>query len=261
MLISAPSAISIDRTSVSRTDAGPASVPAAGFVGALEGVRVVRADVRAVRGGAVDTSEGQLEGRVWVAAPPQRACAWLDEAFVREVASDVRGLVARDLVQYRFQGGVDLPFETFVIDASVPVYRLLRPGVLPGGPGEATLVGHVGLASDAPTPEPERIAAAVTAGGVSVSVSGSAVRLSGWLPVWEGPHLSRYRRYLLALAERGITPVGRTGLFAPVDVAQELTWLERARSGEAPREVYRTLIEPGFTDRPEDAHLRRFAVR
>ncbi|MFZ5476509.1 MAG: hypothetical protein ACOZNI_06995 [Myxococcota bacterium] len=222
-----------------------------------EGVRV-----EAVRAGEVVTADGPVTGDVFVDVPPARMVGWIDDAGA--LATDVATLVARDVVQVTVRGGDELPFEVHVLDADVPFWRLTRPGLLHDGLA-GTVCAHFTV--DAGAPDEDWVAATLAGlercGVRGADAAGARVqRVRAQCPVWTGNHLVRMRRYLLAMEEREITPVGVAGLHAPIDLAQELAWLEAMTGPTRPplRETMRALIEPPVLD-PERSRLTRFVER
>lgn len=233
----------------------------------------VRTDVaiRSVSTGQVETDDGLFTGDVYVDIAPHRVVGWLGAAASAELQNDVGFLEARTLVQVALRGPQDLPFETHVLGGA-PFYRILRPGLLPGCGGlEDTLVVHYAL----PVGDPllhlsdEELGARTVEGLEAVGVRGaSAVDarvqvLRDHHPSWVGTHLVRMRRYLLAVDELDIVPVGRAGLHAALDLATEAAWLEAILAEERPplRGLLRDLVEPPVLDPAERAHLTRFVER
>lgn len=244
--------------------------PARGPALAAEGIAVrTGVTVRAVRTGEVETDQGTFSGDVFLDVPPAAAVGWLEEGPARTLRADAAALDARDAVQVLLRGGDELPFETHALDADVPFYRLVRPGLLPGCEALAgTVCAHFSCAHDDATPESEWITRAVDglgrAGVRGVEAAGARVQRVAWHhPVWTGPHLARMRRWVLGLEDLDIVPVGRAGLHAPLSLAAELAWLEGVVADDRPglRELARTFVEPPPMDPVERARITRFVAR
>lgn len=237
----------------------------------------VGVDVRtnvAVRGlttGQVETDDGLFTGDVYVDVPPRRVVEWLGAAASAELRNDVSLLEARTLVQVLVRGPQDLPFETHVLGGA-PFFRIVRCGLLPGCGG---LTEHLCVQYALPVGDgllhlsddelAHRTVEALEAIGVrGASAVGARVQvLRDHHPTWVGPHLVRMRRYLLAVDELDILPVGRAGLHAPLDVATEFAWLAGILEAERPslRALFRDLAEPPVLDPVDRAHLTRFVER
>lgn len=244
--------------------------PAGGPELSLAGVKVhTRVRVSSLATGRVETDQGTFEGDVFLDVPPAVAVTWLDEADATTLVAEASRLGARDAVQVLLRGGDELPFETHALDADVPFYRVVRPGLLPGC---ERLAGHVcvhfACDADDASSDGEWIARSVDGlgrAGVKVSPSdGARVQRVAWQhPIWVGPHLARMRRWMIGLEELGLTPVGRAGLHAPLSLAAELAWLEGVIAEDRPslRELARQLVEPPVLDPEERARLTRFVER
>jgi hypothetical protein len=253
----------------------PADVPmapAAGPAFAYDGVDV-RTDVaiRAVRGGQVETDEGLFPGEVFVDIAPRRVVEWLGDAVTPALLHDVGFLTSRSAIQVLVRGPQDLPFETHVL-AGAPFFRVLRPGLLPGcGALADTLCVHYAVEASDPLwgADDDALAASAVDGLAAIGISGASAegarvqRIRDHHPTWSGTHLVRMRRYVLALEELEIWPVGRAGLHAPLDLAAELGYLAPLVEAERPsvRDLVRTHVEPPVLDPPERTHLTRFVER
>lgn len=233
-----------------------------------EGVTERRLGVRGVRSGVVETDRGTFAGTVWLDAPPRLVCTWLGDAVPTAVRLDADRLDARDGLEVIVEGGADLPFETHLLDADVPWFRLTRPGLLPGGDGGRTLVAHAALDPRDPRQRAadqdvvEQVVTALRVAGVTDVGPGRGVvrRLSAFHPVWRAGHLTRLRGWVLALEERELVPIGRLGLCAPLDAGRSAAITARVvQEGVAGlREAVRVLVEPPVLDPGERAPLRRF---
>lgn len=225
--------------------------------------------VTGVADGRVTTDRGVFEGDVFVDAPPSVVVGWLPAATATSLRSDAEALVARDAVQVLVRGGEELPFETHVLDEDVPFYRMVRPGLLPGCEGlTGTVCAHFAVDPEDRSPDEAWVSRAVEglkrAGVRDADGAGARVQRIPWQhPVWTGTHLSRMRRYALALEELDVVPVGRGGLHGQVDLAAELAWLDGAlaEDAEPARERMRRLVEPPVTDPSVRARLTHFVER
>ncbi len=237
----------------------PLALPAA--------VQVIRAPVDRIADGAVHTPEGAFSGRIFVDAPPATVLGWLGVPEQEGVHVDARRLTARSRVTVCVRGSQELPFETHVLDSSVRFYRITRPGLLPGFAHLADrLIAHYALdANAAALPDSALIQDAVDGLvrlGIPAQGAGAILRREpDGQPVWSGIHLSRLRRYALALEERGVRPVGRIGTHSLRDPSEEMGYLQRICEDSASvRACIRDCLEPPVQD-PGRAHLRRIVDR
>ncbi len=263
---------------VARTHHGPVApnavtVPAEGWgavarrIAARVETRAV-AEVRGITAAGIDTDAGLVAGAPWVDLPPHQLLPLLSDLDPTEIAHHVTRMHFRHGVEVIVRGGARLPFETHVVDAALPFYRVVRTGLLPGTLHPDTLVvqfavddGPAWAAADA-----DFVDAAVsglTAAGVVVDAASARVRrLPFFHPVWSTAHLVRLRHWLLFLEESGVVPIGRAGLASPVDPGTVLRWLA-GRVDDPPielRELGRQLLEPAVLDPVERPHLRDFIV-
>ncbi|MDP2312662.1 MAG: FAD-binding protein [Pseudomonadota bacterium] len=251
---------------------GPFVAPAAGPAVNLRGVDV-RTDVviRSVQGGQVETDDGLFTGAVYVDIAPRRVVEWLGAAAPSAMVHDAGFLTARNALQVFLKGPQDLPFETHVLGGA-PFYRIVRPGLLPGCEALAdTIAVHYALDAGDPlwAAEDADVAARTVEalGGIGIegaSAAGARVqRIRDHHPVWSGTHLVRMRRYLLALEDLEISPVGRAGLHAPLELSNETAYLEGllAPDRQTLRALLRDYVEPPVLDSVDRAHLTRFVER
>lgn len=225
--------------------------------------------VRAINGAQVETDRGVYTGAVFVDVNPRRVVAWLGAQVAPELDNDVGFLGTRHRVRVNLPGA-DGPFETHVLGGA-PFYRIIRHGALPGCAAlSGTLTVDYSVEDGDPllTASVEDVASrtvdALRGVGVEASADGARVQvLRDHDPSWVGNHLVRMRRYLLALEDLEITPVGRVGLHAHLDPAAEVAWVEAVSAEERPslRALFRDLVEPPVLDPDERPHLTRFVER
>ncbi len=251
---------------------GPLYAPAVGPALDTEGVEVrTNSVIRSVQGGQVETDEGVFTGEVFLDIAPRRVVEWLGRAATPALTNDAGFLTARNALQVLVRGPQDLPFETHVLGGA-PFYRIVRPALLPGCAAlEGTLCVHYALDADDPlwsagdAQVASRTVAALSGIGIEgVTADGARVqRVRDHHPVWVGTHLVRMRRYVLALEELELVPVGRAGLHAPLDLAAEAAYLEGVLVPERPtvRALLRDHVEPPVLDAVDRAHLTRFVER
>lgn len=243
----------------------PAQGPGAAFAAALSGVEVRLATaLRSIGPGRVETGEGAVEGDVFVDLPPARVVELLGPAAPAGLAATVARLRFRHLVQVHLQGGGDLPFETHVIDADVPFYRLTRPGRLPGCADD--LVAHYALEAGDPLwtgGDAELVRVTVESlGRIGLTGTGGRVlRIENYHPVWVTAHATAMRTLALALDELGMAPVGRSGLFTPLEWESEIGWLASLGGEEGIRPRMRRWVDPPVTADDQPAPLVRFIER
>lgn len=247
--------------------------PVEGFsAGRLEGgYSVVRAEPKGITSGGLDTSEGRFEGPIWADLPPARVIALLGAAGSEEARVDASHLVARHAVEIVLRGGEGLPFETHLLDADGPFYRVVRPGLLPsGGPADRLVVhAHVAETDSRWTGADGALVAEAVhdlekVGVTGVSGDGAVVRRLPWhAPVWRPAHLTRLRNHVLGLEDHGVTPIGRVGLTAWFDAGGEASLLAGLLAEEpvSARELVRLHVEPPVLDGAERARLTTFLTR
>lgn len=263
---------------VARTHHGPVApcalvAPAEGWGGVARRVaaRVPTrdvAEVHALRADGVDTDTGRFTGTPWVDLPPATVLPLLAGRDPSPVAHHVARMEFRHGVEAILRGGEQLPFETHVLDAALPFFRVVRVGLLPGALHTDRLSVQFAVEPGAAwAAEDASFVAAAVEGLERVGVRvdrGSALvrRLPAFHPVWSTGHLVRLRHWVLFLEEAGVNPFGRSGLASLTDLGTDLRWLE-GRTGEEPvelRELARQLIEPPVRDPVERPHLRSFIV-
>lgn len=244
--------------------------PASGAEARLEGVDVrTNVAIRAINGAQVETDAGVFTGAVHVDVNPRRVVGWLGGQVAPELINDVGFLGARHRVQVLLCAEAG-PFETHVLGGA-PFYRVLRYGNLPGYDAlSGTISVHYSVEDGDPLLSASvedvamRTVDALRAVGIEASPEGARVQVvRDHDPAWNGNHLVRMRRYLLALEDLEITPVGRAGLHAFMDLATEFAWLEGVLAEERPslRAIYRDVVEPPVLDPEERPHLTRFVER
>jgi hypothetical protein len=253
-------------------DTEPLVAPTAGPSLSTSGIDVRTAVVvKGVSSGRVDTEDGAFEGDVFVDVAPARVVDWLGHAASVELRNDVAFLHARDALEVLVRCPQELPYETHVLGGA-PFYRVTRPGRLPGC---GALDGHLCVHYALPMGDPllvasdEEVAARTVAALEAVGIRGASAegarvqRVRDHHPSWTGTHLVRMRRYLLALEDLEITPVGRAGLHAPLDLTGEAAWIAAALSENPPtlRARARALVEPPVLDPTERTHLTRLIER
>lgn len=246
--------------------------PAARLAQDLEGVEVVLgAEVRSVAPGRVSTTAGDVDGDVFVDASPSQVVAWLGDQAPTGLQNEVSRLYCRYALEVTVRGGASLPFVTHVAHAPFAAYRLVRHALLPGN---GTLAGHVSaqfaLEPGDPlwTTDDAQLAELVVSGlhalgAADAEVGGARVqRVENHHPVWAYTTAARVRQYHLALAEKKLVPVGRAGLFSPVDGEAEIAYLAGVATQSAPfKELYRRHVEPPVVDDDGSASLTDFVRR
>jgi hypothetical protein len=235
------------------------------------GYEVVRAELTGITNGGLDTAAGRFEGPIWADLPPAQVIALLGAAASEEARVDASHLVARHAVEVVLRGGQDLPFETHLLDADGPFYRVVRPGLLPAGGPSDRLVVHANVA-DADSRWSGTDGALVSeavhdlekVGVTGVSADSAVVRRLRWhAPVWRPAHLTRLRNHVLGLDDHGVTPIGRVGLTAWFDAGGEASLLAGLLAEEpvSARELVRLHVEPPVLDGAERARLTTFITR
>ncbi len=256
----------------SEAPVAPREGPASAVKSALAGLDVrVGAVLRSIAPGLVTTQDGSVEGDVYVDLPPARVCELLGAAAPEGLHATVGKLRHRHLVQVVVRGGRDLPFETHILDEKLPFYRITRPGRLPGCSALADdLIAHYSLDDADPlwrADDAEVVRQTLDALGslATGSSSGRVVRIANHHPVWVTTHATAMRTFVLALDELGIAPIGRSGLFTPLEWEQEIGWLAALTaaesSGEGVRSRMRRWMEPPIGDEEGPAPLVRFIER
>jgi hypothetical protein len=254
---------------------GPVYAPAGGPSLATTGFDV-RTDVviRSVQGGQVDTDDGIFTGEVFLDIAPRRVASWLGDAATPALVNDVGFLTARHALQVLVRGppnGADLPVETHVLGGA-PFYRIMRPAAIPGCAAlEGLLSVHYALDEGDPLwlADDAAVAARTVDSLAAIGIAGASAdgarvqRIRDHHPNWTGTHLVRMRRYLIALEDLELVPVGRAGLHAPLELAAETAYLEGLLLPERPtlRALLRHHVEPPVLDSVDRAHLTRFVER
>ncbi len=224
--------------------------------------------VHAVSSAGVDTDAGHVAGTPWVDFTPGALLPLLTALDPTEITNHVARIGFRHGVEVILRGGGTLPFETHVIDASVPFFRVVRVGLLPGALHTDTIVVQYAVEPGPAwsAPDAHFVAEAVSglaAAGIAVDAASARVRrLPDHHPIWSTGHLVRLRHWLLFLEGAGVVPFGRAGLASPVDLGTTLRWME-GRLGDEPielRELARQLLEPAVLDPVERPRLRDFIV-
>lgn len=237
---------------------------------APSGVRHVPGELLGIEAGGVRTSEGFVEGTVFVAMTPSRVASLLPQELRATLEAEAALLETRDRVEVHLRAAGDGPLETHLLDAPGGFYRLLRTGRLPGGPRDGVAL-HATVAAGGEVDAAAWTRRAVDVlGAMGLAADAADARVivrRDAQPVWSGPHLARMRRHVMALASIGVVPVGREGMHAPLDLAAELAWLDAAQaalSDEKParalREAMRTLVDPPAEDAPERPRLADLVI-
>ncbi len=216
---------------------------------------------------AVQTTDGELpvDGPLWVARTPAAVVRWLGEAADSGMRVDASTLNTRQSLQVSMQGDTSaLPAEIHVLDQSAPFFRVVRPV------GSQDLaVFHALLGEGQETPPPKLVSDRFIASARQIGIGDFAPEsiqveaLPEQVPVWGRVTHSRLRRLLLRFRELGVVLVGRTGIFAPLDPAEELGVAGIYRDEESPdqREVHRAFTDPPILLEDLDAHITRFVER
>lgn len=252
---------------------GPVYAPAGGPTLVDAPAFEVRTDVviRSVQGGQVDTDDGLFTGEVFLDIAPRRVVDWLGATATPALQHDARFLTARNALQVLLRCAEELPAETHVLGGA-PFYRIMRPGAIPGCAAlEGWLSVHYALDEGDPLwgADDATVAARTVESLTAIGIEGASTdgvrvqRVRDHQPNWTGNHLVRMRRYLIALDDLELVPVGRAGLHAPLDLASETAWLEALLLPERPtlRALLRDHVEPPVLDSEERAHLTRFVER
>ncbi len=246
--------------------------PAARLAHDLEGVEVVLgAEVRALDTGRVSTALGDVEGEVYVDLPPRRVVDLLGDRAPGGLANEVSRLRCRHALEVTLRGGHALPFVTHLAAGPLTAYRLVRHGLVPGNPslaGQVSVQMAVEDGTPAWTGRDDTLVAECVDGLRALHLDdidgqGAVVnRVANHHPVWTYTTAARVRQYQLGLMERKIIPVGRAGLFAPVDGEAEIAYLEGLAAGNVPfKELYRRHVEPPVIDDDGSASLTDFVLR
>lgn len=250
---------------------GRESGTAAELAEALRGVEVyLDVDVSAVATGRVSTNRGEFEGDVYFDLPPARLVELLGSAAPFGLANEVSRLRCRHALEVVVSGGHSLPAITHVVDAPMAFYRLVRQGLLPGN-GQLRGTVSVQFAVEEEDPlwaatDQSLVAQVVSAlqsvGLADVSAEGGrVVRVANHHPVWAYTHHARMRQYALRLNELKLTPVGRAGLFAPIEGQAEAAFLQDlAGPPVGVREMMRRHVDPPVVDDDGTASLADFVL-
>ena len=228
---------------------------------------MIRSAVTRIGDGAVHTAAGAFSGQIFVDAPPTTVLGWLGVPAEDGIHVDARRLTARSRVTVCVRGNQELPFETHVLDSSVRFYRITRPGLLPGFAHLADrLIAHYALDTNAAALPDGALIQDTVDGlvrlGIPAQGAGAILRRSpDAQPVWSGVHLSRLRRYALAMEEHRVRPVGRLGTHSLRDPSEEMGYLQRiCEENASVRACIRDCLEPPVED-PRRAQLRRIVDR
>ncbi len=212
-------------------------------------------------------SEGVLdvEGPLWVARTPAMVVRWLGDEADSTMRVDAGTLNTRQMLQVSMQGDVgSLPSEVHVLDAGAPFFRVVRP------PGTKDLVVfHALHPADQGTPPNKLVSDRFVASARTLGIGELAAEtiqvetLPEQVPVWGRVCHARLRRLLLRYRELGVVLVGRTGMFAPIDPAEEIAVATLYRDEENPdqREVHRAHTDPPVLLDDLSAHITRFVER
>ena len=218
----------------------------------------------------ITTSSRTLSGQVFVDAPPSEVLSWLGTPADTGIAVDARHLRARTRAQVCLRAPElpkDLPFESHVLDNTARFYRITRPGALPGYTHLSDRLSvHYALDDQAALlPDDALIQDATDALSrlhlPTLPTDAIVRRTPHAQPAWSSVHLSRLRRYALALDEAHVRPVGRAGTHSLRDPSEELAYLHHICQPEASARVcIRDWLEPPVDD-PLRVHLRAWLAR
>ena len=245
--------------------------PAHELADALSGVELaLNAVVTGVSPGKVTTTNGVYEGEVYFDLPPVRLVELLGSASPPGLANEVSRLRCRHALEVTVSGGHALPVNTHVVDGPLPFYRLVRHGMLPGNGHlcgtvcvQFALEDHDALWSLANVRLVAQVVAALQDLGLDDVSDGDArvQRVANHHPVWAYTHHARMRQYALRLSELALTPVGRAGLFAPIEGQAEAAFLADIAGESVPiRELFRRHVDPPVVDDDGSASLADFVL-
>lgn len=246
----------------------PAQGRAAELAALAEGLDVVHTRVTGLASGVVSTDAGEFEGELFVDLPPARVVALLGAAAPSGLVSEVAWLRLRNALEVSLEGGSTLPWITHVIDGPGQAYRLVRHGLFPGnGALQGRVSVQMSVESGDPlwaAPDAEVVASALGAvSEVAQDATAAGARVQRVLdhnPVWVYTTAARMRRYLLAMTELKVTPVGRAGTYAPLSGEAEAAYLGCVISGSVSvAEAMRLHVQPPVVVSEPRAHLTEFA--
>jgi len=248
----------------------PAEGRAAELVAGLAGVEVrTNVTVTGLDGGGVNTTEGQVNGDVYVDLPPARVVALLGERAPNGVAEEVSWLRMRHALEVTLEGGASLPWITHDVDGPGQAFRLVRHGLFPGsGHLQGTVSVQMSVEANDPLwlgSDAEAIDAAMQAArelAPDVTAAGARVqRVVNQHPVWVTTTAARMRRYVLMLSDLKVVPVGRAGTYSTLAGEAEVSYLEAVIGQGVPvRDAFRRHVEPPVVVDEVRAHLTDFAV-
>ena len=222
-------------------------------------------DGRAVR---VRTDEWtiDLDGPLYVAAPPSELADWLEGEVSEELLREVRRLRTRHRLQVGLNMSGPLPDEVHVLD-DAPFFRLTRAEAVGGAP--ALMVAHISCDDQNPlwTAGEDRVAQQVAEAASSLGLGAArpagVQRFADYDPVWQTePWHPIHVRISTALEAMGIQLVGRAATFRWADAGQELAYATAL--GQSPddwHELQRTILDPPVRPDDEDASITRFVER
>lgn len=219
--------------------------------------------------GSVSTEAGVLEGQVVVDLSPEEVLRALVVASGdppdAALALDAGRLDARHGMEVFVTGslpeGVD---EVHVVGTpDAPFFRAVRH---PGGEVALHLATEAGSGTwtEDDGALARRLVAAAGELGLPGLLAGAGVvrRLPRHHPVWTTGHLTRLRTWTEALVDRGIEPVGRLGLVAPMTAAAVSGYAEdRLVHGASLRDCIRHHVEPPPRDSAARPRLADFLAR
>ncbi len=246
----------------------PAHGRAAELRSLVGGIEVVYAAVAGLEAGVVRTEVGDVEGEVFVDLPPARVVSLLGAAAPAGLASEVSWLRFRHALEVSLEGGASLPWITHVVDGPGQAYRFVRHGLFPGnGWLQGRVSVQMSVEGNDPLwsgPEADVVASALCALSEvtpGATAEGARVqRVADHNPVWVTTTAARMRRYILALSELKITPVGRAGTYAPLSGDREVAYLNTViGGGVSVSEALRVHVQPPVVIDEPSAHLTDFA--
>lgn len=216
---------------------------------------------------AVRTAAGErpVDGPLWIARNPSVVVRWLGEAADSGMRVDGAALRSRQILQVVLEGDTSrLPSEIHVLDEGAPFFRVVRP------PGTQNLAVFHALLEPGQSAPPARLVAdrfvpsARQLGIGDFAPESVAVEaLPEMQPLWGRVCHARIRRLLLRFRELGIVLVGRTGVFAPLDPAEEIAIAGLYRDERDPdqREAQRATTDPPVLQDDLGARITRFVER
>jgi hypothetical protein len=222
------------------------------------------AKILAITPHQVETDQGTFSGRILSSLPPHTLARLLKPEVEPGILQDTERLGHQDRVIIYIHAPSKLPFETHILDDSTRFFRITRPELIPGFSAlKDVLALHFTVSPGFPCSSlvEEAISGLNRLGITATATSARTQTLSAYQPSWEGVHLSRLRRWALALEPFGIYPIGRSGAHSLQDPAEELPYLTAVLNSEQSlRSLIRSFIEP-FSEDPPRTHLRRILER